>query len=106
TEYTNKPSSQGLFCCNKSLEHGGPATANCSSSQGLPKVVCVKEARELLVHVDDVDVALAVVAHHGTGPLAVAAVALNVDAQAAIHLEPQEDLIIDGVLPPAAAVPS
>lgn len=69
-------------------------------SQGLPEVVCVKEARKLLVHVDHVDVPLAVIPYDCLGPLAVPLVPLEVDAQAAVDLEPQQDLVVDGVPPP------
>lgn len=43
------------------------------------------------------DVALAIVSHDGLGPVAVPLVALNVDAQAAVDLEAQEDLVVDGI---------
>lgn len=65
--------------------------------QSLPEVVCVKEARKLLVHVDHVDVPLAVVPYHRLGPLPVPFVPLEVDAQATVHLEPQKHLVINGI---------
>lgn len=69
-------------------------------SQRIPEVVRVKVPRELLINVHDVDVALAVIPHDSPTPLALVLVALDVDPQAAVHLEPQQDLVVDGV-PPA-----
>ena len=69
-----------------------------------PEVVCVKVPRELLVHAHDVHVTLAIVPHHGPRPLAILLVPLNVDAQAPVHLEPEEDLVIHRVPPPGGLV--
>lgn len=83
------------------------------TSQRLPEVVRVEEAGELLVEVDDVDVAAAIIPDDGLGELAggggggsISAsgaaggllVALEVDAEAAVDLEAEEDLIVDDVV--------
>lgn len=78
-----------------------------SQLQRLPEVIRIKEARELPIQVDDVDVAAAIVPHDGLGELAAAAAApaaaavllvpLELDAQAAVDLEAQQDLVVDGV---------
>lgn len=49
-------------------------------------------------------VPLAVVPHHRLGPLPVPLVALNVDPEAPVHLEPQKDLVVDRVPPPRGLV--
>lgn len=65
--------------------------------ESLPEVVCVKESRELLVHVDNMHVPFAIIPNNSLGPLTIPLVPLNVDAQASIHLEPQQHLVINWI---------
>lgn len=48
--------------------------------KSLPEVVCIEESRKLLVHVDNMNISLAVISNHRLGPLAVSVIALDIDA--------------------------
>lgn len=80
--------------------HHTPHSLSILALQRLPEVVGVKVPRELLVHVHHVHIALAIVAHDRLRPLAVPPIALQVNPQAAIHLQAQQHLVVDGI-PPA-----
>jgi hypothetical protein len=65
--------------------------------ESLPEVVCVKESREFLVHVDNMHIPFAIIPNNSLRPLPIPLVPLNVDAQAPVHLEPQQHLIINWI---------
>lgn len=55
--------------------------------EAVPKVVCVKEAVEFGVEVDDIDAALCGIPNDGTGEVASVLVLLGIDSQAAIDAQ-------------------
>lgn len=70
-------------------------------SQRLPKIIGIKVARKLLIHVHHMHIPFPIIPHHRARPLPILFIALNLNTQAPIHLETQQHLIINGI-PPAA----
>lgn len=63
------------------------ACVESSSLHAIPEVVCVEEAIELWIQVDDIDASLCGIPNNGTGKLASVVVLFCVDAQAAVDAE-------------------
>lgn len=80
-----------------------PRASDCLApySNRLPEVIRVEEARELLIDIDNVDIALAVIPHNRLAELAprpvLGLVALDINTQAAVDAEAQQHLVVDGV---------
>ena len=54
-------------------------------SHAVPEVVCVEEAIELRVQIDDIDASLCSIPDNGTGKVASVVVLFSIDAQAAVN---------------------
>jgi hypothetical protein len=70
------------------------------TSQSLPEIIGIKEPRESLVQIHNVNIPLPVIPHHSARKFALLLIPLDIDTQAPIHPQAQQDLVLDGVAAP------
>jgi hypothetical protein len=73
------------------MENPNKFKRGASPLHAVPEVVCVEEAIEFGIQVDDIDASLCSIPNNGTGKVASVVVLFSVDAQAAVNTKFQSE---------------